>query len=1097
MVTMTDVMNRQVVDLFGLTSVQAEAALERERDVVLTAGAGSGKTRTLVARYTTLLADGHPPRSVVAVTFTEKAAREMRSRVRDAVRQLSQGGQSNSQVWNTLESRLDSARIGTIHSLCAELLRAHPAEAGIDPRFDVMDEGMSAVLRARAVEDCMVFLVNHPENARLFEFMETKKVRKLLKYLLEKRLEMRDAPGRNVEIHPLICRELLKVLASHKLAEPAGFLDSFSEAQLLDNEKIKLAEMVIELRKHWNAGLDALGQGDLYTCAEKFFTARRQYMNRTVGAKDSLVKQAVADLQMGYDDLLNPFLGGKQSGINPLSRESDAMHDRILTLVSSAFQYLDHAYQSALDLRHALDFDDLEYGAAQLLKNEDIRLRWQAELNALLVDEFQDTNARQREIVEGLAGRQGKLFIVGDDRQSIYRFRRADVTVFKEKQQQVRQAGGLVRNLDENYRTHTPLLHVSGDLLASVMGTEPDEGQPYYVPFSAQIAARNDMPESLVPPHVEMVYAVAENTEQGRTAAAQALAVRLLQLKQEGQISQWSDIALLFRAASGFGEYEDAFEEVGIPFVTVSGRGFYERPEIRDVLNILRAISDTADDLSMAGLLRSPAFGVSDAGLYRLRFQQDRHIPFHSALHGDLLHLDEQDRVRVQRAVNILDDILPKVDRMPVADLLKRLVDMTDYRAVLATQDSGARLWRNLDKLIDDALKSGQVNVRDFLHYISNISDVGAREGEAPAEGQGAVRLMTIHKSKGLQFPLVVLAGASRSPRGGSDDAYLLPGMGLTVKFNPPAVAYSFSDWQDGLQSKAEEQRLLYVALTRAQNKLIINGYAASKKSGSAPGFLGWMAELAEAIGLEPDADMYAQPGLLKTASGGQIRVWRFDPEAETAAPSAQVEVPPFKESFELALYHPLYEAPQRVGAEDEPDVVRAWRATGAGKFVPAAVIGEMFHKTLKLWLFADDPVFISFLESAALDAGLAGSEQRVEAVRRVRELLERFRDHTLWQEISTAHERHHEVPYARQVGAVSESGYIDLLYRTHEGWQVIDFKTEMIANAAMYARAIKEHQPQMERYASAARALLGQPVAVRICFLDYSGHVDVVDPQV
>ena len=153
---------------------------------------------------------------------------------------------------------------------------------------------------------------------------------------------------------------------------------------------------------------------------------------------------------------------------------------------------------------------------------------------------------------------------------------------------------------------------------------------------------------------------------------------------------------------------------------------------------------------------------------------------------------------------------------------------MTDYRAMLASEgesNTGGRLWRNLDKLLSDTHASGFINIREFLDYLDTLSEVGAREGEAPADAQGAVRLMTIHKSKGLEFPVVVLADAGRARHSGSEQAYLLPEIGLAAKLDPPPMLYRLAKWQDGLQNEAESLRILYVALTRAKDKLIISGH--------------------------------------------------------------------------------------------------------------------------------------------------------------------------------------------------------------------------------------------------------------------------------
>ena len=181
------------------------------------------------------------------------------------------------------------------------------------------------------------------------------------------------------------------------------------------------------------------------------------------------------------------------------------------------------------------------------------------------MDEFQDTNRRQQGIIEALAGPPGRLFIVGDMRQSSYRFRQADVTVFKQVQDRIRAAGGQVIDLPLTYRTHQPLLLAIDDLLSPVIGTQPDPARDYYVPYSTMKAHRQEPPEGIQPPHIELVIGTAENAETARQKAAQALAVRLLQLKEEGQVQTWDEVALLFRASTGYADYETALEEASIP----------------------------------------------------------------------------------------------------------------------------------------------------------------------------------------------------------------------------------------------------------------------------------------------------------------------------------------------------------------------------------------------------------------------------------------------------------------------------------------------------------------------------------------------------
>ena len=1038
---------------FGLSSRQREAALEQGRDVVVTAGAGSGKTRTLVARYAALLADGLSPRQVVAITFTDKAAREMRARVRQAVEQLIRQASDDGerQRWVELNAEMDSARIGTIYSLCSEILRAQPVEAGIDPKFDIVDEGLAAALKAQLVEDTLTYLVGQPEFTALFTAFSLYELRDLLAFLLANRLEVVEAFSQQADGAQVIGPYLRSALENPAIRACMDELRGFAHADLLQDAGDRLAAQVEDLLVSWTAAEEALSAGDLIACVGHLFEARRKKMAGNVGGKNSRAKQIVKELKEAYDLLLDPVAGGRLSGDVPVDAQAEAAFTATLPLIRDAFQLLQAAYQKALGQRRLLDFDDLEAGAARLLAQPAIRAKWQDEISSVLVDEFQDTNERQRKIVEALAGAPGRLFIVGDARQSIYRFRRADVTVFREVGRSIQARQGLAVDLDETYRAHRPLLFASGDLLQAVMGTTADLNRPYYVPYAPLRTNREAPPKCITAPHVEFVFGAGEDSSGGRVQAARALAVRLHELKREGQILNWDEVTLLFRASTSFKYYENAFEETGIPFVTVAGRGFYDRPEIRDVINILRALADPGDDLAMAGLLRSPAFGLSDAALYQLRWPGEAPASFWPALHADLSSLSDADRQQAERALAILDTLITRVDRVPVADLLKTLIDATDYRAILAVESGdgdGGRLWRNLDKLLSDAQTSGQVNVRDFLDYLAVVNDAGAREGEAPSQAQGSLRLMTIHKSKGLEFPVVVLADASREPRGSSALAYLLPNLGLSLRMDPAPMLFRLSKWLDKDQEDAETQRLLYVALTRAKDKLIINAHA-TQNTQKEWMVKGWAQDLCAAAGI--DVNQVVQdaglPSETTTSGGYPVRAWAIPPTPGMNRPPQRPETPESEEIDLKALYEPLRVSEAPVNDQTEEKAARPHRASGSAGDVPAAVIGSMVHKALELWVFPGDPRLVPLLTISAQNAGIVLPVQQEAAVAQATHLLARLQGHPIRTEIEQAETKIHEVPYSRSVNEYAETGYIDLLFRTAKGWHIVDFKTNSILN--------------------------------------------------
>ncbi|NLN69301.1 MAG: UvrD-helicase domain-containing protein [Chloroflexi bacterium] len=1098
---MTDPHIKKILDT--LNPQQYLAATDRGRDVVVTAGAGSGKTKTLVARYTSLLAEGIPPRRIAAITFSIKAAREMRSRVRETLYELQQDAttEEERQKWLALSAQMDAARISTIHSLCTEILRAHPAEAGIDPRFETVDESLAAALRLQAVEDTLKALVDEKSYAPLLNNIFLFDLRAMLKDLLNRRLEANEAFNQQVDHLALITEMLHGGMHNPIIKDAISALRGMSLDELISDANEKLAGMVQNLLNLWGEAERAMDRSDLFGCAAALYQARRSYMKLNIG-KNGYTKEIIRNLQTNFDLLINPITGGKEAGDQVPDPEIETLFSELRLLLRDAYVTLCQNYQNLLQVRQALDFDDLEQGALQLLHNHAaIRQHWQDELDAILVDEFQDTNRRQQGIIEALAGPLGRLFIVGDMRQSIYRFRQADVTVFKHVQDRIRAENGQVIDLPLTYRTHQPLLQAIDDLLSPVIGTQPDPARDYFVPYSKMEAFRKEPPGHTQPPHIELVIGTAENAETARPKAAQALALRLLQLKEEGQVQTWDEVALLFRASTGYADYETALEEAGIPFVTVAGRGFYDRPEIRDLINILRALADPLDDLAFAGLLRSPAFGLSDSALFLLR---QSGLPYWEALQADLSVLNTQDCKRAHRAYEIVSQLLPLVARIPVAELLPKIVNATQYRAILAATDvkdnqhgastTGGRLWRNLDKLLADALASEELRVRNYLDMIETLNDAGAREGEASAEAQGAVQLMTIHKAKGLEFKVVILAAASRETRSPGELAYLFKELGVAFKLDPPPMLYNLSKHIDKDQNAMEQLRLLYVALTRAEDKLIISAHATQNEEGKLS-FRAWGNMLVEGLELMSE-DLHladVEPSEFRTSSNQPLRVWCLSDAHPTPEIFLPVEVGEKLEVSKLwPLYHPIQVSDLESASDEGEEQIdpSSWWSINQDSAHIGKILGIMVHKALERWRFPGETGFEQMLDTAALRAGLVQEDQRSELIQQAIVLLERLQTHPIWGQINASTERLHEVPYTLQVGRKAENGIIDLVYQDDEGWKIVEFKTDTILKPGDKAELLSRYAPQVQRYRHAVKQLLGIDAQASLCFLDDHGRV-------
>jgi len=1099
---------------------QEPAVRERGRDIVVTAGAGTGKTRTLVARYLSLVAEGLPLRSVVAITFTRKAAREMRNRVRDEIRvYLERPGLSETERsrWQSLYAELDAARISTIHGLCSEILRSHPAEAGVDPRFNVLDEGQDNILLRRVVDGALAWAADREDLVGLFALLGERLLQSTLETMVGQRLEaaacFADLPD---PLWPIWEARLLAPLRA--FVEDGGIRADFEELLAMrDKGALARAEaagdkLVAPLRRLlacWEQIDDYRKQGNWREVLACLPSLRRE-MASVGQAKNWQThdpRPIIAGLRRRYDGEVKAWLG---KGI-------DLVHEQQLAeavpALQSLFAHAAAGYGRLKEDLQALDYDDLEAGALALLQqNAAVRARWQNEVQALLVDEFQDTNGRQRDLVALLNGDRGRLFIVGDAKQSIYRFRGADVVVFRGERERIEQDGGAALTLETSYRAHRDLVAGLNAFFRPVLGEAADPERPWAEPFAPLRHHREEPRPGFAEPHVELHLTAGTKGGGALERAADALAGRIVELVS-GAPLDYGDFAILCRASTSFSAYEDALERAGVPYLTVAGRGFYGRSEIRDLLNCLQALADPTDDLVLAGMLRSPAFALSDVALYHLaRTQGEGDLCLWDVLRQGLAEeaLSDEDRRCAQRASGIIARLHGQVGRAWMADLLKAFLDATDYRAALI-QAGQIRAARNVSKLLADAHLSGTVGVGEFLEYVSGLRDSGTREGEARATTEGAVQIMTVHAAKGLEFPVVIIGDVTRSG-GGGGGLLIEPDLGPLVPVRDeqrqyPAI-YRLGKARSDDQEDAESDRLLYVAATRAREKLILSGCISVTKGGAIGRLGGWLGRLGgeEGLDLEGHPLSYDLEGtgthhldLLAASTPVACTIyepghaWDQRPRDEETMPEIVVSLPPPLLAPVLAGAE---QADRRVAAQDRIPVQRVWRVVPAGERprAPAWVTGSLVHEALAAWRFPGDPGFdfARWGEARARGYGITDGRQAADAVQRSRQLLLRFRAHSLYEEMDRADQRLHEVPYSLVVDGQVESGIIDALYRRDGLWTIVEFKTGRVKDRPELERLLVEegYAAQAQRYVAAAERLLGQTPRCILCMLNYGGAV-------
>jgi ATP-dependent helicase/nuclease subunit A len=543
---------------------------------------------------------------------------------------------------------------------------------------------------------------------------------------------------------------------------------------------------------------------------------------------------------------------------------------------------IDVGYQKAKAQQNGLDYEDLQIKVRDLFRTHPWLARHYAErYQFVLVDEFQDTNGLQKEILDLLTSQDSRLrtqdprpktnvFIVGDAKQSIYGWRGAAVEVFAEAAQELEERGATDIVLEKNFRSTESLIRFFNEFFSRLMVLAPDQNASVmqrlgYVEFILSQAERGASPH----PPVELILEVGEhvkNVDEGRELEAARLAGRIAQMVQGGECliaesaiedeEKWrpvryGDIAILFRAMTDIKVYERALRQRGIPYYVLAGKGFYQREEIQDLLSLLRFIENRTDEIALVSALRSPLFGISDETLYWLRQyaeMRSRGVLEHHPLLSGLLDyqgawgLSPEQLPLVAKAAEALVHLLEQRNRVPLADLLEDILSATNYEAIQATFYDGHQRVANLRKLVELARgfeERGPHFLRDFIHFVAQFTEMETRESEAQIESgaDDVVQVMTVHKAKGLEFPVVIIPDVARRFQARADGLAFDRGLGIGMKepdrrgrLHPTRLRRRVEE-QIKQREFFENQRLLFVAATRAKDYLILAGASPKLKS--------------------------------------------------------------------------------------------------------------------------------------------------------------------------------------------------------------------------------------------------------------------------
>ena len=1090
---------------------------------LLEASAGTGKTSVLVDRYVNCVLDAERGTGdvgrVAAITFTEKAAGELRQRIREELEKRAAktaAGSGQAAIIQTALDALDDAPIGTIHGFAGRLLREFPVEARVDPAFEQLDALGSEIERGRLWEEWLTELAAADA--------QKAGARRWLSRLLRAGVKLPDVHelaagqrgvfGERYDIDPPA-----EPMGEPDLAEglpglggPLDRLRSFCTVACSNPDDkgcaaaIDLTEACERLLAEPPADLDRLAAALFGLPVKSSKTApggAKGNWDQTRGGKD--------ELQSRYRDLV--------AAIVALREQYAVFLTGLAVAVADSFSRWAGDTQLALG---RLDFTDL-LGCLRDLLRDDLTARraLQGRFSYLLVDEFQDTDPLQTEIAFFLCEREplatdwrlavlepGKLFVVGDPKQSIYRFRRADIALYDKVKSCIEgqpRGTGEVLAIRQNFRTTPGVVDWVNTIFAGVFDSDYEVGrQPGYEPVEAFRPPLAGPSPSVALPKVSILLGGPYTGEAGQADAArrdEARAVTALLAGMHGADAErwqvqdrdvsrdserlrplrWGDVALLFRATTGLETYEQALREAGVPYRVDGGKAYFGRREVDDTLLCLRAIDDPSDGPALYGALHSSLFGFSDDELFLFWNAGGRFDLFETAQPAGY--------DAIAAALAMLRDLHMRRAEVEPHELIAELARLVHAWELLAATGSGAaQAIANLEKLVERArafVDAGGGGLGAFLAWATEAGDAaGEQESQVDDDGD-VVHLLTIHKAKGLEYPVVVLVGgALQSGAGGGEPIVDREDRSLAIKLKaelPGATArdlepkrYTDLKERESIQGRSEMRRILYVAATRARDRLVVTQFGKLTTQQGEPSAGVLLGPVADALPAATQiTEDYERAGVLVLAPSEPPARDENDATADAATMLAAREAWVAARSVLLARAARPARATSPSGLEHVDDKVRADGPDAPPGRARALALGSAVHRIMQLCDLHDEASIGRIAEAVALEEGRPelAAEAAALATACWRAAPVRAAAAAAAADPTAVHR---ELTIGALLDDVIVSGAIDLLYRDGEEWVVVDYKTDRAVDGGVLR---ERYTPQGAAYAVAVEAATGAVV--------------------
>ncbi|WP_169741629.1 UvrD-helicase domain-containing protein [Ferrimicrobium acidiphilum] len=825
-----------------LSKRQHQAVTSRS-DVAISAGAGTGKTQTMAARYLAHVEAGIRPLSIVAVTFTIRAAAELRHRILSQMRERYLANDSR-----VLE--VEVAPIGTIHSLCQRICGEFPDESGIDFDFQVVDETSYQKLLTLEMPHLLERIPPHS-----YELLDYSTLKSFITDCLKDVERFRTAA--RVDISKI--KESIR--AAQRDAVDRGPWAAI-EHELSQYQALRTSDRIELARLDALSGLRSLRQGDSrgWETLSQLNLRGGSANNWTAGEFD-LVKEGLRGLRERIKELPEYV----RIGWN----DTDTEHQAAILALTEAVEIIVNQLVDLKARRHILDFNDLETHALKALANETVRAELADRWQAILVDEVQDISPIQYQILTSL-GRDATLSAVGDAKQSLYRFRGADPELFS---QQIAASQEHV-TLDENYRTVPALVDSINAVFTELI--------PDYEPLNPVRTTKY----ARDPVEVIVVDETSDATmPRRRKVLAEQIGYRILDLLEEpfevidpetGMLRQAQprDIAIISASWGMLDQVAEELQRLQLPANIVGGGPLLTTQEALDALTLLSFCANPHEDLACLALARSPMVGLSDAELAILGEEKPRSTSWFSFL---VNHLGEDPRLLPISRLPFSPTFLPPSDQLAVA------ADLLLYPEIIARLNHPERRradWTALLDLVDQRANEG-LDTHDIVAYLRFAIDHEARIPRPPVDTDDSVSLVTIHASKGLEWPITIVTDLDRNPRR-TPPLAVDPHFGIAYKLKDERSGHlSWIIEQQKEEELAEERRRWYVATTRARDHLIL----ALASTDRVDQLLEQFAQQTEIVQVRIDAT----PAIPRVVPGADPPRYRM-PEVDLATPSAAIK---------------------------------------------------------------------------------------------------------------------------------------------------------------------------------------------------------------